>query len=489
VVPVSPSYEELAELVVGQAALIGAQREEIAAQQKEIERLSGRVAALEAQLAKNSRNSSKPPSSDGLDKPAPKPKSLRKKSKRKPGGQEGHRGSTLAQVADPDRVIEHRPAECGGCGQDLSGAQTAGVIRRQVFEIPQPRVEVIEHQMVKVACACGVITCGRAPDGLPEAPAAYGPRAIAIIIYLYVGQFLSKKRTAQAMAALFGMPISTGTIDEATKKAMRTLSVEDGFLQQIRDRIAAAGLAHFDETGIRIDGRLRWIHSASTADAVLLTAHDKRGTEAMDAAGVLPGYTGIAVHDAWAPYDTYENVGGHQLCCAHLLRELLAVIQTDPGGNSVAWAQQAIDALMALKTAADIAVEQGARSIQASLLEEQTRRFKHAALVGIADNHNKQTELESKHHALATRMKQRLGDYLRFARDLSVPFDNNQAERDIRMAKLRQKVSGSLRSTTGADRFCAIRSYLATATRHSKNLLNALIDLSQGKPWIPQLTT
>ena len=222
----------------------------------------------------------------------------------------------------------------------------------------------------------------------------------------------------------------------------------------------------------------------SAGKHVLVTVHAKRGTEGMNAAGILPSFTGIAVHDAWAPYDTYDGVAGHGLCGAHVLRELAAV--TENGTDlDVIWAQQAIDALLALKNAADAAREAGQAAVRRKDRVTHGTYFTDAAKAGIALNAARRTKLQKKRHALATRMLKRAGDCLRFARDLRVPFDNNEAERVIRMSKLRIKVSGCMRSMAGAETFCTIRSYLATAARHGISALDALILAAQGTPFIP----
>ncbi|WP_433464077.1 DUF6444 domain-containing protein [Spirillospora sp. CA-128828] len=288
-----PSYEELAALVV-----------ELSAQ---LERANARIAELEAQLGKNSSNSSRPPSSDGLVKPAPK--SLRGKSGRRPGGQAGHRGQTLCRVAVPARRRRHVPRRCRGCGAGLAGAAEAGAERRQVFDIPPITVRVTEYELVRRRCGCGTVTTADGPEGV-DAPVQYGPNVAAIVVYLYVGQFLSKDRTAKALAEVFGTPLSAGTVAAMTARAAAGLGAEGGFAGQVRARLADAEVVHFDETALRVDGRLRWVHSASTGESVLITVHGRRGVEAMDAAGVLPRFRGIAVHDGWAPYDTYDSAAG-----------------------------------------------------------------------------------------------------------------------------------------------------------------------------------
>jgi transposase len=283
----------------------------------ELARARERIGELEARLKQNSRNSSKPPSSEGLGKPAPRPRSLRKKSGRRPGGQDGHPGTTLAQVASPDREERHEPGCCSRCGAALAGLPVTGVERRQVFDLPPMRISVTEHQLIERECACGHRTKGRTPEGA-DAPACYGPRVAAVIIYLYIGQFLSKKRTAQALAELFGVPVSSGTVAAITARAASKL---DGFLERARKEIAASPVAGLDETGFRVEGKLAWVHCARTGKYTLLMVHPRRGKAAMEAMGVLPAFAGVSVHDAWARYAK----AGHQLCCAHALRELQAI--------------------------------------------------------------------------------------------------------------------------------------------------------------------
>jgi transposase len=445
-----------------------------------IEALVAENAELRRRLGQNPRNSSVPPSSEGLGKPAPK--SLRKRSGRGPGGQPGHEGSTLRQVETPDVVVRHEPSACSVCGNGLAEAAEVGVVRRQVLEIPPVKAETTEHQMVTRRCGCGAHTTAAAPTGV-DAPVQYGPRLTAIVVYLLVAQFGAQKRVAQAVADLFGVPICQGSVAAMTQRSAKRL--EGDFLAFLRQAVARSDLVHFDETGLRVDGKLHWVHSASTGRYSLVYAHPKRGREAMDAGGVLPGFTGVAVHDAWAPYDCYTTAT-HALCCAHLLRELVAATEADP--QAAAWAQQGIDALVALKTAADAAVASGAVSIDTDVLAEHVDRFRHAALVGIKDHAGQTTKVGKKLHALARRMRDRIDDYLRFAHDPHrCPFDNNAAEREIRMVKLRQKVSGCLRTRVGAQQFCAIRSYLATATKHGLNLLDALTRLAAGNPWVPEI--
>ena len=460
-----PPYEELAALVVRQA--------------ERIEQLEAEVGELKRQLGQHSRNSSRPPSSDSpFTKPAPK--SLRRRSGRKPGGQPGHPGSTLTLVEDPNERKRHEPGPCCGCGASLVDAPEVGMERRQVFDLPPMRVRVIEHQLIARRCGCGRISCGTAPKGV-TAPVQYGPRITAIILYLYVGQFLSKKRTAQALAELFATPVSEGTVASMTARAADGL---EEFLTQVGDRIAEAEVVGFDETGLRVAGTLHWVHCARTGKYTLITCHRRRGRDGINDAGVLSRFRGVAVHDAWAPYDTYLDVE-HQLCCAHAQRELQAV--ADAAGPDVdwCWATQAADALVTMQQLVADATAAGAEAIDPHALDKQIHLYRSAAQIGATQTSARADKVMSKHHALARRLLDRQGDYLRFTTDWRIPADNNGSERDIRMIKLRQKVSGCLRTFTGAQQFCAIRSYLSTAAKHGRAYFDTLVMLAEGQPWIP----
>ena len=457
-------------------------RAELAEVQAELGRARERIAGLEARLAQSPRNSSKPPSSEGLQKPPPRKRSLRKRTGRRPGGQDGHKGTTLVQVARPDREVRHEPGSCAGCGAGLAGRPVTSVERRQVFDLPPLRAEVTEHQLVERECGCGLRTRAAAPPGA-KAPVQYGPRIAAIIVYLYIGQFLSKKRTAQALAELFGVPLSSGTVAALTARAAGKLG---GFLEHVRGQIAAAEVAGFGETGFRAAGRLHWVHCARTGKYTLLMVHPKRGTEAMKAMGVLGSFAGVAVHDAWAPYDTYTGPE-HQLCCTHALRELQAVTDAAPAGQWC-WAAQAAEALTAMQDLVREAIRQGRDAVDPAALAAQVRLYRSAVLAGASQTAARSGPLMKKHHALARRLLGRQDDYLRFTTDFRAPPDNNGSERDIRMAKLKQKVSGCLRTLTGARQFCAIRSYLSSAAKHGLGFFDALVMLTKGEPWMPAST-
>ena len=474
----APSYEQL-------AALVAAQERTIAQLQARIVEQDAEIAELKRQLGASSRNSSKPPSSDGLDKPAPK--SLRGRSERKPGGQPGREGRTLRQVERPDEVVVHEPGACTGCGGTLTGEdRPAGVLRRQVFDIPKSTVRVVEHRLLARRCVCGTVTQAPAPAGV-SAPAQYGPHAAAIAVYLVLGQHLPVARTADLLAELFGTPMSVGTVAVWTSRAAAGL---EPFTAAARRALGGAELVHLDETGLRVAGRLHWLHVASSSRFTALFCHRKRGKEAIDAAGVLPHVTGIAVHDAFTPYARYA-AATHALCNAHLLRELIAVVDhhvahPSPGADTPAgwcWASQIIDALLALKAITGTGVLP-----DPDILAGHRRLIVSAALIGASAEAGPSGAVGRRHRALARRIRRRLEDYLRFATDPRVPFDNNQAERDIRMVKIKQKVSGCLRTLAGAQDFAAMRSYLSTATKHGRRPFDVLTELTSGNVWIPATT-
>lgn len=481
-----PTEGELLVLAQDQAALIRVQERRIEAQERHIEVLSARVLELEARLGGNSRNSSRSPSSDGPAKP--RVRSLRKSSGRAPGGQEGHRGSRLGRVGCPDTVVWHYPTVCQGCGGQLGvGGEVAGARGRQVFELPEIKALVTEHRSVKTVCGCGRTNWGVWPVGV-NAPTQYGPRLRAAVLYLYQAQFLSKDRAARACSQLFGVPISAGSVANFQDMAHREL---DGFAQAVKQAARAAGVLGCDETGIRVAGRNHWLHVARTATLTVFDADPKRGAEAIRRAGVLPGFEGTLVRDALASYDMFPGVAGHQLCAVHLIRELRAVSEflaahpqyARPDGWD--WARQIADGLWQIKAARD---DDPGRVCPSDALARGRHLILSAALVASRGDCSPPGALGAKHLALAKRVATRIEDYLRFATDPEVPFDNNASERDIRMAKIRMKVSGGLRTTAGADRFARMRSYLSTTAKNSINAFDALTRVFTYTTWQPQPT-
>lgn len=467
-----PSYEDLKELVAAQQLLIEQQTARIA-------ELEARIIELERRVGRSPRNSSMPPSAEGLSKP-PANRAERRRAERRPGKQPGDEGHHLAQVPDPDEVLTHRPRRCRSCEGDLSSAEIVSVERRQVFEVPQTRAHVTEHQMVKLRCSCGCVTKAPAP---PEAtaPACYGPSVRALAVYLSVYQHVPYDRLAEIFTDVVSMPVSVGAIKAMVAEAGGGLGL---FLDVVADLLKDAPAVHFDETGGRVEGSLHWVHVASTSLYTLLACHKRRGTVAMDDIGVIAKITGVAVHDGWKPYRAYEVV--HALCNAHHLRELQGVFERFDQD----WADEMIGLLLDAKEAVEEAVAKGHTRLDATTLHSIRVRYGKLVQKGWAVNARPTRATTGKWYQntavnLLNRLDADRDDVLRFTVDFRAPFDNNQGERDIRMVKLQQKISGSWRTKTGADDFCAIRSYVSTMKKHGHDVLAGLHQLFEGKFWLP----
>lgn len=452
----------------------------------ENKQLRERVKELEQRLAKTSRNSSKPPASDGFKKPSPK--SLRKKSGRKSGGQSGHAGHTLEMVVKPDHTEVHRVKECGHCGRSLADQPVDGVEKRQVHELPPLRLLVTEHQSETKTCCCGHVNKAAFPAGI-NAPAQYGERVKAAAVYLKNYQLLPYARTCELMGDLFDCPMSEGTLANIMAQS-RDLAAEP--VERIREQLARAAVAHFDETGSRVEGRLWWTHSASTDAATYYGIHRKRGREATDEIGILPSFTGRAIHDFWKPYFGYDCL--HGLCNAHHLRELIFVHEQ----HRQDWAKRMIDCLLDIKDAVEAAAET-ADHLAAEQLQNFEVRFQQVLDEGYAQNplppqpagakKKRGRCKKSKPRNLLERLDEHRSEVLAFMYDFSVPFDNNQAERDLRMMKVQQKISGMFRTEDGAKDFCSIRSYISTARKNAVGAMDALTRLFDGKPFVLAVDT
>jgi transposase len=450
--PAEPSREEL-------IALIAA--------------LKARIAELERQLGLNSSNSGKPPSSDGLKKPA-RVSSLRERSGKKPGGQKGHKGETLRQVTDPNEVVDHYPSACSMCGAGLDPETSVGHSARQVFDLPEPQpVVVTEHRAHDCQCAvCGTTTRALFPDGV-NAPVQYGARIAAFVVYLLHYQFLPEDRLVELMADLFGVKLAAATIARMSRTCAERLR---GFAETVRDLVAGALVKHMDETGFRIGGKTQWLHVASTALLTFYRVCAKRGS-------LLAHVKGIIVHDHWKPYYTMQGVL-HALCNAHHLRELKALVEIERED----WARKMQRLLRRACHAVNVARERGV-ALKPRLIECFERCYDailaeglgfhaaqaplaRAAMKGAGKRRGRAPRRTG--HNFLLRLATRKEDTLRFLHDPTVPFTNNQAERDGRMMKLRQKISGGFRSFEGAMDFAVIRSFFSTAKKQGWNIIDAL---------------
>ncbi len=441
--------------------------------EKQIELLEARIKELENQLSQNSRNSSKPPSSDGLKKPMTQ--SLREKSTRPPGGQAGHDGHTLKMVDNPQHIEWRKVEEICECGESLKEQKVKEVARRQVFDVPQMKMEVTEYRAeIKICRHCGRVHKGTFPDEVKTC-VQYGERIKSIVIYLRGYQLLPSQRTAELCQELFSCPISEGTMDTILRDGANRLEVP---VEQIKEQIKAARVVNFDETGMSVNGDNHWIHVTSTKDLTHYDIHVKRGTEAINEIGILPGFRGIAVHDAWAPYFQYDQCQ-HSLCNAHHLRELTFIAEE----LQQSWAGEMIRCLLKIKQK----VEEAQSAFQEHLTTSQIRLFQNRYQMilekGYAANPLKDLSDGNRTRGRPKRGKarclvQRLDDHrhqaLAFMVDFEIPFDNNLAERDVRMAKVRQKISGTFRSLDMAKAFCRIRSFISTARKRAFNTMDAI---------------
>ena len=456
-------------------ALIVAQFEQLKVLMALVQKLSRQVQELEGRLRKNSRHSSKPPSSDGLAK---KPKSLRQSSGRKPGGQAGHPGSTLERVANPDVIVEHPlPEHCEGCGASL-GMQSARPLEvwRQVFDLLKPVLQVTEHRGLEVQCQCGQLHRSVFPADV-SAPVQYGPAIKSTLVYLTQQQLLPMERTTQILSDLYGVKLSAGSVQASIAQAARVLAPA---VEQIAAAVSVAPVVHFDETGQRVEGRLRWLHTACTPLLTWYGAHDKRGRLAMDAFGILPVFNGVAVHDGLVSYREYHCA--HGLCNSHHLRELTYLEET----TGQAWPRSMIDFLCRAKDRAD-AARLAEQPLTPAELKVLRRQYEAILTEGERDNPHRARSnrlrgrvKQSPAVNLLLRLRGHADDVLRFLSDLRVPFDNNQAERDIRMPKLKQKTSGCFRTIAGAESFCTIRSYVSTLRKQGRDVFHALVLAFQG---------
>lgn len=452
---------------------------------EQLAQANARIKELEERVAKNSRTSSKPPSSDGL---ARLPRSSRRPSGKQPGGQPGHPGHTLLMVQYPDEVIEHRPQTCKQCGEDLSPLAGTVVERRQVLDLPEIRLRAQEHQIEAIRCPhCQETTLGSFPAEV-KAAVQYGSTLQAVAVYLHQGQLLPTARTCETLAALCGCHLSEATVIQWGELAAERLGPT---MERIADLLVASPLQHGDETGIRIYGMLHWLHVNCTRFLTHLAWHEARGKVAMQEIDIWPRFSGRGMHDRLASYDAYGSA--HSLCGAHLLRDCVAVAEQE----HQPWAMEMHDFLLDLHEACQQWRECQRITLPSIERDEWVARYFEILAAGyaaqpppVAKTGKKGRRKQSKAKNLLDALLGRADQVLAFLDDLRLPFSNNLAERDLRMAKVQQKISGTFRSATGATVFCRLRSYLSTMHKQGHTLLPSLIAVFNGHPfpiaWAPK---
>jgi transposase len=434
--------------------------------------------AAEPPVKRDSHNSNQPPS---LDLPWTKPKrtrSLRKQSGLKVGGQIGHEGVTLRQVAAPNRIVIHQADECRQCGTSLAAVSADNLHKRQVFEIENGGLSVIEHCLAAKICpVCRIASKGQFPLAV-KAPVQYGASVLSRALYLHLYQLLPVARTQEAMRDLFGCDISQASIQRAARLCSDKLIRCE---QRIKAAIRESKVIGADETGIRINGTNAWVHVARTDTLTHLASHSKRGQAAFKHIGILNQFKGILVRDGWFSYKWYGQCR-HSLCNAHLLRDLTFIGEAEPPHEQ--WTTALAKLLIEIKDAVESARNNSQTQLDSQLHKDFRRRYDsltaHAEEAVRCSPEQKSAGLTA--GKLLNRFIRNKDEVLRFMTDFAVPFDNNGSERDLRMLKLQQKIAGCFRTTEGVQTFCRVRSYLSSAKKQSKNLLVALEHALKGKP-------
>jgi transposase len=469
--------------------------------------LKGQVNSLREQLNKDSHNSSKPPSSDGLKK---KPKSLRKSSGKKPGGQPGHVGHTLEMVQNPDNIVTHEITKCEKCGYPLDSEEVFNVESHQVFDIPVLKIEVTEHQAEMKRCPkCGVMSKAQFPAQASNI-VQYGDGVTSLASYLSNYQLIPQERVREFFGDLFDHPLSKASLIRMNGKIYKALQPFD---DAAKEKLIQSLVLHADESGFYCENIRQWLHCAGTKTITYYQFHQKRGKIAMDEIGILPYFNGTLIHDFWTPYMKYSCA--HGLCNGHHLRELIFLIEE----KNCHWASDMKNLLLEIKETVDQEkTKPHAESLEVEIIKGFEHRYDQIIAQGIeaepppepepepepvstdtgnsdnsdnSDNSNlpkkrkRGRQKKSKSLNLLTRLKEHKEKVLAFMYNFEVPFDNNQGERDIRMIKLQQKISGTFRTKQGAKFFCRIRAYIATARKNGINVFRAINDAIRGQPFIP----
>lgn len=471
--------EEVFKLFCIMGETITTLQSQVVALNAQVESLQSEVKELKARLAQNSKNSNKPPSSDEFFKP----KSTRKKSGKKTGGQKGHPGHTLKMSNNPDRIIVHRENSCSDCGCSLVGQPVKNKERRQIFDVPPPKAETTEHVSETICCPdCGRLNKAQFPPEITQ-PVQYGPGLLAQLVYLSQYQLIPYNRVVEFIEDIYGLSLSEATVYKAIKTAFDNLEpVEEIIVEQLK----TSPVLNTDETGLRVENKRQWMHVASTDILTHYQWHPKRGSKATDEIGILPNYDGTIIHDYWKSY--YKYSCSHSLCNVHNIRELTGIFEL----TKQQWAQDMIDLLLEIKERVD-ELKQKPQPLSDEEKDAFNKRYDHIVAEGYLVNpkpkpvKKRGRPKQGKARNMLNRLSEHRHEVLAFMEDYRIDFDNNQAERDLRMVKVKQKISGVFRSSKGADMFCRIRGYISTARKNSVSAFSAITGVFHGKPYIPEL--
>lgn len=451
-----------------------------------ITELEEKVRSLEEKLNKNSLNSSKPPSTDNDAIKKLRTKSSRIKSGKKLGGQKGHTGATLTMVENPDFTEIHKVDKCTNCNKNLEDEEADSYEIRQVFDIPPVKITVTEHRAEIKICSCGCTNKGKFPEDAPN-PVQYGNRVTGLAIYLHDYQLIPYGRSCEFLSDICGCEISPATLIKAENICFEKL---EGFETEIKNLLYESPVVHFDETGCRINGLRYWLHVACTEKMTYYLPHPKRGSEAMDDMGILPGFKGTAVHDFWKSYFKYDCK--HSLCNVHTTRELTGILEN----YDQQWTNEMKALMFEIKDQVD-ETRKTSDKLESDIISDFEERYDEITKIGLKENplplipqdqpKKRGRKKQSNAKNLLDRFINFKGDILRFMYDFNVPFDNNQAERDVRMMKVQQKISGTFRSAHGADVFSRIRGFISTVKKNKISVIDAIQDALSGKSFIPTL--
>jgi transposase len=435
-----------------------------------VETLEARIKELEAKCKKDSSNSSKPPSSD--NKLSSKKKRVQKSSERKRGGKLGHKGKNLKMVEHPDEVVSLKPKVCHKCQGALENVSSNRIVKRQLFDFPQIDISVTEYQQHKIECPhCQTMNKEKFPPNI-KATTQYGENIKAFVAYLNTQHMIPYERISQIIEDMVSHKVSTGTIYNFLSEGYEKL---EEFEEKVKDKLIQEEVLNADETGVRVTSKLNWIHVVTSPNYVHYGIHAKRGREAMDEFNILPNYKGVLSHDHWSPYNAYEHIT-HSYCNAHIIREL----QFQIDNHNSSWAKEMQILLKEMNKAVIQAKEKKKNALDAKITKNLVKKYDFITKKALKtypppkSTNKRGRPKQEKGKNLLDRLITYKEETLRFLYDFRVPFTNNLAERDLRMIKVKQKISGTFASFSGGEFFCRIKSFIGTLQKQNLSILDGL---------------